>query len=86
MTSKGQVTIPAAIRKALGIKEGDQLVFEVEGGQSDQATSQVARIRPAPDLFALAAVAPPRRGAHSEPWSEARRAARDERARRRALR
>lgn len=27
----GQVSIPAAVRKAVGVKEGDQLGFEVEG-------------------------------------------------------
>ncbi len=32
VTSKGQVTIPVEVRRALGIEEGDQLVFEVAGG------------------------------------------------------
>ena len=27
LTSKGQVTVPAALRKALGLKAGDKLVF-----------------------------------------------------------
>lgn len=31
VTSKGQVTIPAAIRKFLGIQEGDKLLFIEEG-------------------------------------------------------
>lgn len=31
MTSKGQVTVPKAVRDALGVREGDQLVFRVEG-------------------------------------------------------
>ena len=31
VTSKGQVTVPKAIRVALGIKEGDQVVFRLEG-------------------------------------------------------
>jgi antitoxin PrlF len=31
ITSKGQVTVPKAVRDALGIKEGDQVVFRVEG-------------------------------------------------------
>ncbi len=31
ITSKGQVTIPKAVRRALGITEGDSLLFEVEG-------------------------------------------------------
>ena len=32
ITSKGQVTIPKDVRAALGVREGDTLVFEVENG------------------------------------------------------
>jgi len=84
VTSKGQVTIPAAIRKALGVKEGDQLVFEVDAVQKDKSTPNAARIRLAPNLFALAAVAPPRRGRTAKPWAEVRGTAREERARHQA--
>ena len=38
VSSKGQVTIPAEVRKALDIHQGDDLVFEV-------ASEQVARLR-----------------------------------------
>jgi antitoxin PrlF len=31
VTSKGQVTVPKAVREALGISEGDEVVFRVEG-------------------------------------------------------
>lgn len=31
VTSKGQVTIPIAIRKMLGIREGDKILFVEEG-------------------------------------------------------
>ena len=34
MTSKGQVTVPKAVRDALGIKEGDEVVFRVEGNRA----------------------------------------------------
>ena len=34
MTSKGQVTVPKAVREALGIKEGDEIVFRVEGNRA----------------------------------------------------
>ena len=34
VTSKGQVTIPKAVRDALGIKEGDEVVFHVEGNRA----------------------------------------------------
>ncbi|MEQ1921004.1 MAG: AbrB/MazE/SpoVT family DNA-binding domain-containing protein [Pyrinomonadaceae bacterium] len=33
ITSKGQITIPLKVRKALGVKEGDRLVFEQDNGQ-----------------------------------------------------
>lgn len=32
LTSKFQATIPAAVRAALGIKQGDAIAFEVEDG------------------------------------------------------
>ena len=38
VTSKGQVTIPSEVRKALKIAQGDDLLFEV-------ATDQTARLR-----------------------------------------
>lgn len=31
VSSKGQVTVPKAVREALGIEEGDEIVFRVEG-------------------------------------------------------
>jgi AbrB family looped-hinge helix DNA binding protein len=34
VTSKGQVTVPKAVRDALGIAEGDELVFRVEGDRA----------------------------------------------------
>ena len=34
MTSKGQVTVPKVVRDALGIKEGDDVVFRVEGNRA----------------------------------------------------
>ena len=33
MTSKGQLTVPASIRKKLGIGTGDQLLFYERDGQ-----------------------------------------------------
>ena len=34
VTSKGQVTVPKAVRDALGIEEGDEVVFRVEGNRA----------------------------------------------------
>ena len=34
VSSKGQVTVPKAVRDALGIKEGDDVVFRVEGDRA----------------------------------------------------
>ena len=61
LTSKGQLTVPKAVREALGLAEGDQVIFRVEGERAI-----VARTR---DLLALAgsvAVTPERRGAEWE--------------------
>jgi len=32
LTSKGQVTVPKAVRDALGLRKGDQLSWELEDG------------------------------------------------------
>lgn len=34
VTSKGQVTVPKPVRDALGIKQGDEIVFWVEGNRA----------------------------------------------------
>lgn len=34
ITTKGQVTIPIQVRKALDLNEGDQLVFDVKGNEA----------------------------------------------------
>lgn len=46
MTSKGQLTVPKAVRDALGIKEGDEVVFHVEGNRAILART--------PDFLSLA--------------------------------
>lgn len=33
VTSKGQLTIPKEVRRALGVREGDRLVFELRGAE-----------------------------------------------------
>ena len=32
LTAKGQVTVPKAVREALGLRQGDQLSWELEDG------------------------------------------------------
>jgi antitoxin PrlF len=34
VTSKGQVTVPKVVREALGIKEGDEVLFRLEGNRA----------------------------------------------------
>ena len=34
VSSKGQITVPKVVRDALGISEGDEVVFRVEGNRA----------------------------------------------------
>jgi AbrB family looped-hinge helix DNA binding protein len=79
VTSKGQITIPAPVRKALGLHQGDQVVFEISDPAADQPE---ARLRRAADFFALAGSIRPRTDVPSE-WADERRLAREEQVRRR---
>ena len=47
ITSKAQTTIPAAVRKALGLKEGDLVTYRIEDGRV-----VMTRTEPADDPFA----------------------------------
>ncbi len=49
LTSKGQTTIPKDIRDGLGLKTGDQLMFEIEDGKI-VVTPKTGSIR---DLFGI---------------------------------
>jgi AbrB family looped-hinge helix DNA binding protein len=46
MSSKGQITVPKSVRDALGIGEGDSVVFRVEGNRAVLART--------PDFLSLA--------------------------------
>jgi antitoxin PrlF len=56
VTSKGQVTIPLEVRRALGIKPGTDVGFELDGEGArlvldpERAASEVARMRGAGDV------------------------------------
>ena len=49
VTTKGQVTIPAEVRKALDIGEGDDLLFEVV--EAGEARIRVLKRRRLSDLY-----------------------------------
>lgn len=52
VTSKGQVTIPIEIRKRLGIKNGDKVLFYEEDGRIYMANSSMSMLRETQRAFA----------------------------------
>ena len=72
LTSKGQVTIPKAVREALGLREGDEVVFRVEGMRA-----VLARTSDLIELAGSVSVPAAKRGAS---WDEVRRQTRAARA------
>ena len=73
LTSKGQITLPKAVRDALGLHEGDQVVFRVEGDRAVLART--------PELLDLAGAVSVPAGKRGAPWDEVRRQVRTARAR-----
>lgn len=51
VTSKGQVTIPIEIRRKLGIKNGDKILFVEEGGRVYVMNSSMDALREAQAAF-----------------------------------
>jgi antitoxin PrlF len=76
VTAKGQITLPKAVRDALGLRRGDEVVFHVE---SDRAV--LAKTPNFLELAGTVSVPPSKRGT---PWDDVRRRSRAARARARA--
>lgn len=51
LTSKGQITIPIDIRRKLGIKEGDKILFIEEAGRIYILNSSMEALREAQAAF-----------------------------------
>lgn len=64
LTSKGQITLPKAIRDALGLHEGDRVVFRVEGNYAVLARTA--------DLLELAGSVPVSPAARGVDWEDVR--------------
>jgi AbrB family looped-hinge helix DNA binding protein len=67
ITSKGQVTLPAEIRRALQVRDGDSVIFRSAGGVVTVASARK------PTLAELLAGFDPekhRRGAEERPWDD----------------
>ena len=64
ITSKGQTTLPALIRRALQLKTGDRIVYEIQGDS--------VVIRPQPGVMAVFGALKPPAGKSGVPFKEAR--------------
>jgi AbrB family looped-hinge helix DNA binding protein len=64
VTSKGQVTIPKDVRTALGLSEGDRVLFRVVDGHALLART--------PDLLELAGTIPVPADVRDLSWDEVR--------------
>jgi AbrB family looped-hinge helix DNA binding protein len=72
LSSKGQVTVPRAVREALALEEGDRLVFRVEGDHAVLART--------PELLALAGSVSVPAAKRGTAWADVLRQARHARA------
>ena len=56
VTAKGQITIPADVREAVGVREGDKVVFvRMDDGTVSMRSSNLEAVRRAQDAFSGAA-------------------------------
>jgi len=51
ITSKGQITIPVTIRKALGVKDGDKVLFMQEGDKVVMMKASLSALMEAQKAF-----------------------------------
>ena len=72
VTSKGQVTVPKPVRDALGIKQGDEVVFRVEGNRAVLART--------PNFISLAGTVGVPAAKHNAAWDDVIRKTRAARA------
>ena len=72
VTSKGQVTVPKVVRDALGISEGDEIVFRVDGSRAVLART--------PDFLELAGSISVPAAKRNVAWDEVIRRSRVDRA------
>jgi AbrB family looped-hinge helix DNA binding protein len=72
VTSKGQVTLPKQVRDALGIKQGDDVIFRVEGNRAVLART--------PNLLTLAGTIRVPTHKHNVAWADVVRRTRSGRA------
>ena len=72
ITSKGQVTVPKAVRDALELEAGDMVVFRVEGDRAVLART--------PDLLSLAGSIAVPAAKRSAAWDDVLRRTRADRA------
>ena len=73
MTSKGQITVPRAVREALQLSEGDRVTFRVEGERAILART--------PDLLSLAGSVRVPAAKRGTPWDRVLSESRASRAR-----
>jgi antitoxin PrlF len=72
MSSKGQITVPKAVREALGLGEGDNVVFRVEGNRAVLART--------PDFLSLAGTIKVPAAGRNAAWDDVIRTTRSARA------
>jgi antitoxin PrlF len=72
VTSKGQITLPKSVREALGLKQGDRVLFRVSKGR--------AVLAKVPEFLDLAGSVPVPAGKRGASWSDVKAATWRERA------